>query len=240
MLCIFSSLVHAKSPDAQTIAIAAPHITSLIEEDQSGIYQGILNEAISDMPFKIIQSYTPYKRALVSFEQGHTDYIYSFTQVMQEKLGNENIIASFPLGAFAYYMFSPLDQSPLTSSSQLKGLNVGAVHVHENYYKHRLSEKIKLDKVYKDAQNLKKLKVKRIDVMIAALPDLQPFVDQLSYSAKHPLVESYDRITCHNKALTQSFLDELSPRLKRMKDSGRYKEISGELFFDFDSEYKQQ
>ncbi|KZZ32212.1 hypothetical protein A3755_10235 [Oleiphilus sp. HI0085] len=33
---------------------------------------------------------------------------------------------------------------------------------------------------------------------------------------------------------------ELSPRLKRMKDSGRYKEISGELFFDFDSEYKQQ
>ncbi len=61
-----SSLVQATSPSPQTESMAAPHITSLIEKDQSGIYQRILNEAIPKLGFNVVQSYSPYKRALIS------------------------------------------------------------------------------------------------------------------------------------------------------------------------------
>jgi len=70
--------------------------------------------------------------------------------------------------------------------------------------------------------------------MIGALPDLTPYVDQLSYSPAHPLVKSYDRITCHNTPYNQVFIDELSVSLRALKDNGRYKKIAKELYLEFD------
>jgi hypothetical protein len=245
---IFYSLsVLAKQPDLKiasvaqekTITIAAPHITSLIEQDDSGIYQRILGEALTQNTYTIQQEYAPYKRALLSFERKHVDCVYSFTQVMKQKLGDKNIIASYPLGAFAYYIFTQANSKAITTPKQLEGLRVGAVYGHENYYRHKLNKNITLTMVNKDSQNIQKLSLKRIDAMIGAIPDLQPYTDSLSYSTEHPLVQSFDRITCHNNVKNRGFIEEISSSLMQMKHSGRYQDISGDLFFDFDDTSKQ-
>lgn len=218
----------------QKIKIAAPYITNLIESDHSGIYQKILNEALQSVPVTTEQRFLPYKRALLAFENSKVDCIYSFTQVLEKELGKSQIISSFPLGAFGYYMFTIKGSSPLTSPDQLLGLNVGAVIGHDSYYKHRLNKQTKLKMVGSDEQNLKMLAHKRLDAMIGAIPDLTPYVDQLSYSPAHPLVKSYDRMTCHNTPYNQTFIDQLSASLRALKANGSYKEIAKELYLEFD------
>jgi hypothetical protein len=216
-----------------TIKIAAPHITNLIEENGSGIYQRVMNEALEENPFEVKQIFSPYKRALILFERKDTDCIYSLTQVMKDKFGENSINYSFPLGAFAYFMFTPQNQPTLTDPSQLESLQVGAVYGHDTYYKHRLSEHTNLIMVSDDLQNVKKLSLNRLDVMIGALPDLLPYITRFNFSADHPLVESFDRITCHKNEKTELFLDALSSSLKKLKLNGSYEKIAGPLYFDF-------
>ena len=216
------------------VTIAATHITNLVEENGSGIYQRIMTEALARSTFNVEQIFSPYKRAILLFENGDVDCIYSFSGVMAKKFGESNINYSFPLGAFAYYMFTPYGQAALTDPKQLESLRVGAVVGHDTYYKHRLNERIALEFVTNDRQNIKKLSLNRLDAMIGAIPDLLPYVAQFSFSPKHALVESYDRITCHKNHRTSLFLDSLSPSLKNLKNNGTYKAIAGSLYFDFD------
>lgn len=218
----------------QNIQIAAPYITSLVERDQSGIYQRIVEEALESVPVTTKQYFLPYKRALLAFKNSKVDCIYSFTQVLEKELGKNQVISSFPLGAFGYYIFTPKGSSPLSSPDQLLGLNVGAVIGHDSYYKHRLNQQTELQMVGSDEQNIKMLAHKRLDAMIGALPDLTPYVDQLSYSPAHPLVKSYDRITCHNTPYNQTFIDQLSISLRALKANGSYKRIAKELYLEFD------
>lgn len=240
ILCISSSFAQTNTNTPQTISLAAPYITNLIEEDGSGVYQRIFNEAISGINYQVKQSFSPYKRALLAFEKGHTDCIYSFTKVMTQKLGENKILASFPLGAFAYYMFTKSGRPSLKNPQELERLRVGAVYGHESYFRSTISEKVKLSMVSSDNQNIKKLSLNRIDALIGALPDLGPFLPQLSCSPKHPLLRSYDKITCYNSKKNETFLRDLNVRLQLMKETGRYEEISGDLFYDFDNEEAKQ
>ena len=230
----FSLFISDALASERNIQIAAPYITSLIESDHSGIYQKILNEALESVPVTTEQHFFPYKRALHAFKNSKVDCIYSFTQVLEKELGKNQVISSFPLGAFGYYMFTIKGSSPLTSPDQLLGLNVGAVIGHDSYYKHKLNKHTKLQMVGSDEQNIKMLAHKRLDAMIGALPDLTPYVDQLSYSPAHPLVKSYDRVTCHNTPYNQAFIDALSTSLRALKANGSYKKIAKELYLEFD------
>lgn len=218
----------------KSIRLAAPYITSLIEEDQSGVYQKIMAEALSHTDIPIKQFFFPYKRALTVFEESHVDCIYSFTKVLQEKLGKDKVIFSFPLGAFGYYIFTRKEYPAFTSVNQLTGLKVGAVIGHDSYYRGALNSDTKLLMVSSDEQNIKMLEHLRIDALIGALPDLTSYVHLLSYSPDHPLIKSYDRITCHNNQANRVFIEQLSSTLKTLKVDGTYRRLSGKLYVDFD------
>jgi len=215
------------------ILLAAPHITSLVEENGNGYYQRIMQQALGLVSHHVIEQTYPYKRALILFESKRVDCVYSFTSIAQEKFGTSAIAYSYPLGKFAYYMFSPKDTPPVINSSQLLGKRVGGAIGHDVYYRDTLTEGIELNLVDEDHRNVRLLELGRIDFMIGALPDLTPYLPRLSYSSAHPLVENFDRITCHRVAKTEAFLTELSKVLEALNHNGTYRRLAPDLYLPF-------
>jgi ABC-type amino acid transport substrate-binding protein len=215
------------------IKLAAPYITGLIEKDGSGYYQKIVSEALSNEKLNVKQQFYPYNRALNLFKENSYDCIYSLTKVLQEELGEDRILYSFPLGAFAYYIFSPKDKPPISSSSDIVDKRIGGVIGHDNYYKDALDKRIELSLAYSDSKNIQLLELNRIDYLIGALPDLNAYIDELNYVPTKPLVQSFDRITCHANDTNKQFLNTLSVQLKKMKEQGRYKEIDENFYLEF-------
>lgn len=236
LLFLFASSLLFAEEYRDEIKMAAPHITSLIEADGKGYYQRIMQQALKPLPQLVSQQYYPYKRALLMFEQGRVNCIYSFTKVMENKLGKENIISSYPLGAFAYYVFSPKDVSAVHSLSEILNKRVGGTIGHDEYYRHRLPEGTNLSLLDKDQQNLQLLKLGRLDYLIGALPDLSPYLSELNYDANLPLIESYDRITCHAGDGSAEFISLLSAQLKQLKEGGVYQALAPDLYLDFDAD----
>lgn len=217
------------------IRIATPAITSLLNEQETGLYQRIMRRALSDMDTPVRQSFFPFKRALSVFEYRQADCIYSLTDVIERDLGSDAVISSFPLGAFSYYMFNRQPDAPLVSPEELADRAVSGVIGHESYYRHAVEKAGSFVLVNSDRQNLKLLREGRVDVIIAALPDIAPFVPTLNYSPQNPLFTGYDRITCHRTAETTQFIRQLSAELRHLKASGFYRQAAGNLYVEFDA-----
>ncbi|MEC7376848.1 MAG: hypothetical protein VX421_04500, partial [Pseudomonadota bacterium] len=155
--------------------------------------------------------------------------------VLKRRLGEDAVIASFPLGKFTYYLFTPRDADPVSNLAQLEGKAVGAVIGHEVYLDKVLEDReLKVIWSKSDAQNLAMLEHRRFGAMIAAVPDVRPLLDNLSYDPQAPLLESYDRLTCHNTPANRQFLSRLSARLKALKETGVYRELAGDLYLEFE------
>ena len=234
-LLIGASILSAPALADSVIRIAVPDITSLLTENRDGVYQKILHRALDGLDVKVSEQFFPYKRAMLVFEQRGADCIYSFTEVLERRLGEDAVIASFPLGKFTYYLFTPQDADPVSSLSELEGESVGAVIGHETYLD-RVLEGHAVNVIWSksDAQNLGMLEHQRFGAMIAAVPDIRPFLDKLSYDPQTPLLESYDRLTCHNTEANRQFLSHLSAEMKRLKQAGVYEQLAGTLYVEFE------
>lgn len=217
------------------IRLAVPHITSLLEADSSGVYQRLVNQALAEIPFSVQQKFYPYKRALRSFEHSNADCVYSFTDVLEKEFGENNVIASFPLGKFSFYLFTRKGETALTSMNELSRGRVGGVIGHESYLREIMENLDDVLWVTGDEQNLEMLRLGRINAMIAAIPDIRPYLDNLSYAPEYPLLVGYDRITCRNNETNRAFLAALSEQLMKLKDSGVYQRVAGSLYVDFDT-----
>ncbi|EMP54852.1 hypothetical protein MSNKSG1_14012 [Marinobacter santoriniensis NKSG1] len=232
VLILMFSAVPAEG--AQAVRIATPDISNLLTESGDGIYQRLMNRAVAGLPWQATEQFYPYKRALMVFQQGDADCIYSFTDVLRNKLGQDAVVASYPLGKFAFYIFTAKGAPAPAGLDELRGQEVGAVIGHETYLDPILSGRdLKVFWSKSDAMNLAMLKHGRFDIMIAALPDVAPLLDQLSYQPAHPLLESFDRLTCHNTRRNRAFVKALSASLKRLKSEGVYQDIAGPLYLDF-------
>lgn len=229
---MLSSYVHPAEP----IRVAVPNISNLLTKNQDGVYQRIMRRALEALDFNIQERFYPYKRTILVFNNDEADCVYSFTEVLAGHLGEEAVIASFPLGKFSYYLFVLKDKAPPSSLAALEGHEVGAVIGHETYLDPVLEGRnIYVNWSRTDALNVAMLEYGRFDTMIAAIPDVRPYLDRLSYAPEHPLLESYDRLTCHNTERNRAFLRVLSAELRRLKMAGDYQEIAGPLYVDFDS-----
>jgi len=214
------------------IHLAAPSISNLVEEDGTGYYQKILSRALERSGLHVKETFYPYKRALALFEQGRVDCIYSFTKVLFEKNGRDSVVASYPLGAFTYYLFARKSES-VPAINELSGKIIGGVLGHDAYLSSALGDDVELRLVNGDNINLRLLELGRIDYMAAALPDMNPYLDTITYDPGQPLLSSFDRITCHRSVKNTAFIEKLSSVLSAMKESGEYRAINPELFLDF-------
>ena len=230
-----ASVLSAPAVADSLVRIAVPDITSLLTENRDGVYQKIVYRALDSIDAKVSEQFYPYKRAMMVFEQRGADCIYSFTEVLERRLGEDAVIASFPLGKFSYYLFTPQDDDPVGTLSKLEGQTVGAVIGHETYLNGVLKgHDVNVIWSKSDAQNLAMLEHQRFGAMIAAIPDVRPFLDQLSYDPDSPLLESYDRLTCHNTEANRQFLSDLSAEMKRLKKAGVYEQLAGKLYVEFE------
>ena len=234
-LLLWASILSAPALADPVVRIAVPDITSLLTENRDGVYQKILYQALDGLDVTVNETFYPYKRAMMVFEQRGADCIYSFTEVLERRMGEGAVIASFPFGKFTYYLFTPPGENPISALSKLSGETVGAVIGHETYLDGILEgHDVNVIWSKSDAQNLAMLEHQRFGAMIAAVPDVLPFLEKLSYDPDSPLLESYDRLTCHNTQANRQFLSELSTRMQQLKQAGVYEELAGNLYVDFE------
>jgi ABC-type amino acid transport substrate-binding protein len=217
------------------LLIAAPSLSHLIEKDQSGIYQQIFRRATENMPYKITQTYYPYRRALLEFEHKKVDCTYSYTEILEQLLGESAVISSFPLGAFIFHAFTRKSTPPINEFKQLNNLTIGGINGQEHYYLSTLPPDITFDLklINTDKQGIDMLKLKRLDAYISALPDVNPYLHELSYNKELVLYKSFDRITCHNTPRNRQFIAALSSQLQQLRETGEYKRIAGDFYIDF-------
>lgn len=224
--------------ERERIRIAVPDFSHLTTEAGDGIYQRILARAVENLDVEMHATFYPIRRALLVFEQGEADCIYSSTEALERKFGKEELIFSFPLGKFSFFLFTLKNAPPIANVNDLQVKQVGVVSGQEHFLHPFLEDHHDLDVVWSrsDALNVSMLEHGRFEAVIGAIPDIRPYLDKLSYSPDHPLLESFDRLTCHNTELNQVFLTQLSRELKKLKRDGVYQDIAGPLYVEFDDD----
>ena len=221
---------------AAEILIVAPYITGLVEDDQTGPYQLILQEASMRSGANYKELTYPEKRAVNMFKSKKAACMYSYSSIMKKEFGEDKIVTSFPLGVYKEYMFTKKGKPALTSATQLKGMSVSATLGTEDWHTELNNAGIKIDYIANDIQSIRMLEQERIQVFLGFIPDLTNYLHRLSYSPEHPLVEDYDQITCHASPKTKKFISQISKSLSSMKADGVTKNILGPLFIDFNEE----
>ncbi len=214
--------------------LIGPDLTGLVSEDGTGVYQMIMKEVSKRSGATFTEKLYPPKRAFELFLKDEDKCIYSFTDDAVEILGKDKITTSIPLGVFKMYIFTRKGEPALTSISQLKEKKVVSVFGLDVYNKKlKIKESgIRLIMTDNNEQSFNVLKKGRAKAIIGFLPDMNPFLDKLSFSPKNPLVVAYDRITCHNNGTGKQFINSISPKLKEMKEDGTLKRILGDLYLE--------
>ncbi|WP_394171682.1 hypothetical protein [Saccharospirillum alexandrii] len=223
----------ANASQASSIRIAAPSIDNLVEEDGSGIYQRMVSRAIESLDVNVQTLFYPYRRAIRAFDAKEVDCIYSFDDVLYQTYQPDQLVSSFPLGKFSFHAFRAPDKPAIVSVNEMVNLRVVGIMGHELYIESVLQGSVRADMVMTEHQAINMLKQGRVDVLIAALPDIQPFISQLSYSPTFSLFSGYDRLNCHNTENNLIFIRELSLQLNRLKNDGSYESLAGEFFVPF-------
>ena len=218
---------------AQTLSVAVPRIQHLLTVDNSGVYQQLMALALENSGIALDQSFLPYRRALREFEQGKVDCIYSFTGVLQGRLGADKVIYTYPLGTFRFYLFTEPGAAIMTSVSDTYGKTIGGIIGHDVYLKPFMEQGMAIDWVRTEAQLVEMLELGRLDAIVAALPDMQPFTNRLTYAADQPLVEDFDRLNCHNTEQNRTAIRTISEKLRQLHEQGRYEEVAGDYYLPF-------
>ncbi|MCR8913300.1 substrate-binding periplasmic protein [Marinobacter panjinensis] len=217
----------------EAIRVAVPPLANLLERDNSGVYQRLVGRALEPLDYSVEQVFYPYRRSFKAFEQGRVDCIFSLGAILKKRLGAERIVQSYPLGKFVFYVFMPSGEAPIESVDELNDRVVGGIIGHEVYLRPVLGENHGLEQVRSEKQAIRMLELGRIDAFIAAMPDIRPFLDRLSYSPEHPLLQNFDRLNCHNTERNRDFIRDLSAELKKLKEAGGYREEAGDLYMPF-------
>jgi len=160
--------------------------------------------------------------------------IYGYTGYAEEKLGQDKVISSFPLGGFKQYIFTAKGKPVLTRISQLQGLKVGGIFGDEEQVWFAAFKQAGIDYhlVEKIPQNVQKLMSDRIDAMVSFLPNAAEFLHLFSYPKGQPLLSEYDRMTCHDSELTRDYIRCISASLRQLKQNGTTREILGHFYLD--------
>lgn len=218
---------------AQTLSVAVPRIQHLLTADNSGIYQQVMALALEGSGIALDQKFLPYRRALREFEQGKVDCIYSFTGVLQSRLGVDKVIYTYPLGTFRFYLFTEPGTAIINSIPDTFGKTIGGIIGHDVYLKPFMEQGMVIDWVRTEAQLVEMLELGRLEVIVAALPDMQPFTNRLAYAADQPLLEDFDRLNCHNTEQNRTAIRTISEKLRRLHGQGRYEEVAGDYYLPF-------
>jgi ABC-type amino acid transport substrate-binding protein len=224
----------AWSLSADEVRVAAGKFIGIITEKGDGPYQLILQEAARRAGITLDERVYPLKRAVKAFSRREVLAIYGMTDAVIEKVGEQEILTSYPLGVYKLYVFTLRDRGAISNFTQLKGLKVGGVIGYETYYRQLLAQGIAIDYVADEAFQLKKLEAGRIDAVIGFMPDWLAFEDELIHDPAFSIHVGYDAMTVWKSPQGQAFVDAISPALRQMHADGTLKAMLGGRFMAFD------
>jgi hypothetical protein len=218
---------------AEEVKVSAGLFIGVIKDDHNGAYQLILKEAAKRANINIIEKVLPLKRAVNEFLAKEHLAIYGMTNAIIDEVGAGKIITSYPLGAFKLYLFTRKGELSISNLSQLRGKKIGGVIGYEAYYQKLIKQKIPIDYVADEENQLMKLKLKRVDAVLGFFPDWSPIAKTLSYDPNFPVSIGYDYMTVWNTAKGREFVNKISPALMEMKKDGTLKKLLGNRYMDF-------
>jgi len=233
-LIILSFLLCSVSiADGTNFVILAHKIPNLVEENGKGAYQLIMREAARNGGVAFKEEFYPSKRALKMVYNKEALCIYIFSNDAEKELGKDKVITSPAIGMGALYIFTLKGVKPFSSIDELKGKTISGTLGAEGYYESLVKKNINIDYATTNEQNIKKLKMGRVDAILGFLPDLNMHLHELSYNPEFTLLKFTDRVTCHNNKEGRKFLKAIAPAIEEMKKNGRVKELRGEFYFEF-------
>lgn len=232
-LLVFCLGLMANGSQASPIRIAVPPIDNLLEEDGSGVYQRLVSTSVDSLAVEVQSLFYPYRRAIRAFNAQEVDCIYSLDDALHQIYQPEELVSSFPLGKFSFHAFTAPDKPAIASVDELVNLRLVAIMGHELYIESVLQGSIVTEMVMAEHQAISMLNQGRVDVVIAALPDIQPYASQLTYSPEFSLFTGYDRLNCHNTEDNRNFIRDLSQQLIKLKSERGYERLAGDFFVPF-------
>lgn len=239
-MALLLGLLFASFVQAQEVKVAAGIFIGVIDKDGQGPYQLILQEASKRAGIRIAERIYPLKRAVKVFASKDALAIYGMTEAVIAEIGPQQIITSYPLGAYKLYIFTRKDDPPISSYAQLEGKTVGGVIGYEAYYQELLKRKIDIQYIADEESQIKKLELRRIDAVIGFMPDWIPLSNTLAYDPKFPVHTGYDYMTVWNTPEGQAFVAKLSPALQGMKHDGTLQRLLGGRWMDFNYQARQK
>jgi len=225
---------------AEENIIAAGVFLGIIEEDGSGAYQQILEEAAQRANIEYTEHVYPLKRAVEMFKNKKAMAIYGMTHAIIEEMGSTKIITSYPLGAYKAYIFTPRKHPKISSYSQLKNMKIGAINGYQSYFESLRQHNTSINYFTHENMQLERLRAGRIDAIIGFLPDWLPYLANLNYNPNFPIHVGYDYMTVWNTQAGKDFVESISPALMSMKQDGTLQKILGERYIEFNYQPTQE
>lgn len=220
--------VAANDHKPEQIFLSTLKIAGLIGSSADNKYTALLNIAAEDHGIHLVVSEVPGNRLEHQFTMIGTGCI--FPEYRAPK--GADIIISKPFNQAPVHMiWRKEDQPPQT----LDGLRIGLVKGY-GYDFADLSETKSVTYVESERQNLLMLLFRRVDTILSYFPDLplaaQPGeMEKISYNASAPIHTSPERIACFNTRENRFFLDTLDQTVRRLKESGRLREVLSPYFY---------
>ena len=215
ILSLLSGLIFSTVTLAE-VNIYAIDIPGLHEKNGGGIYDNLINEALVSEG-KASLKVLPPARAEHSFANC-TNCCISPANLNSEFYDfGSDVVQTEPMGIAKIHIFSQPGAPVLTSLEELKGKKVGIRHGMP-YGKSFDGAGLKTVEITKIANNIAKLEAKRIDVMVAYVPDAY---DAFSAEGKKPFPHAKDApIAVHPDALvckgvSQDFIDSFNVHIKK-------------------------
>lgn len=217
------------------INILSIEIPGLHQRDGKGSYDKIIHELeYTDEPIQLI--ILPPARAMAQFKNcknccltptNKNPDFYNFNDF------NGALVETLPMNTAKIYVFYPrLSQAISGGIDAIKGKRVG-IRRGLPYGKRFDNANLNLDIADSLKQNFAKLERKRVDVVVAYVPDAYIFFDEIDtrsfpHAIDFPLAIHNDALVC--KGVSNDFIQAFNFHIKHYQASGKLKKILGKAY----------
>ncbi len=174
-------------------------------------------ERVSDMlahnALKLLPMKLPSRRAYRMLSHGTVDCVLDFPENATRSKNGGSYLHSPPLGSYPFHFFTLAEEdTPPSSLEDARHLVVGIPRRHEYYLAPFVQNMKKVETARSEGQLLRMLKLRRIDVILAAFPYMEPYEKRLRFDRTSPLATARNHLICHDTETNLRLLNFLEPK----------------------------
>lgn len=214
--------------NASLVTVISPVIPGLHQIDQKGVFDIVINKLLVEKGLAI-HKVLPTKRSYVEFDKCKSCCFSPDNLDPLFQAPNADLVETRPINIAKIYIFTRKGEKTLSHLSELLGKRVGVKH--GTTYGKQIDE-AELNRVPANSilQNMKMLNQKRVDAVIAYIPDMFKVFQEIDakrfdYQEGKPLAIYKDSLVC--KSVDESFIQQFNQSLMQLEASGELKQMLG-------------